>query len=172
MKEARILPIWSWNWDLGIGQSYSQNFAIDFTLPVSWWGGQVRILGAKIPGNYRFIENCWTAIKQQTTNQRTWLSWFVVCLIAVQQESGIDSRIFREIVSYRAEIADQPCLVRLLNRKKKNLSIPAVVNLRIISLFGPPLCRPVPDFTAKRLNTPGIYQEMTCFFDKAPKGQN
>jgi len=40
---------------------------------------------------------CWTAIKQ-TTNQlsqvRTWLSWFVVCLIAVQQNDDPGPWVF------------------------------------------------------------------------------
>jgi len=36
----------------------------------------------------------------------------------VHRESGTDSGIFREMVTYRAYIADQPPLVRLLNRKK------------------------------------------------------
>jgi len=56
----------------------------------------------------------------------------------VHQESGTDSGILREMANLRAEIADQPHLVPLLNRKKIRIHF-SEKNIRVIFIFAP-LC--------------------------------
>jgi len=61
---------------MGIGSIFYLHYGLSFKMAV------LEVIGFKL--EIPFF--CWTAIKQ-TTNQlsQLWLSWFVVCLIAVQQ---------------------------------------------------------------------------------------